>query len=162
MFWSMSKPHALAGGLVPFEIDLRPTILCDDATYALSGTFRTKINEHVNAAGGMVTTVVQIPNGMVAEDGDGNTFRVVGVIHAQGTLNENTGRGQGSITTLLRIVGRGGGIAGTVWTVMHIDAAGVVESSDNGTCSLSFIQPFKPEPITNCIDFLDPKGCSGF
>ncbi|MCH7999342.1 MAG: hypothetical protein IIA91_07675 [Chloroflexi bacterium] len=156
LFWSMSRPHALAGGAVPFEIP--PIIVCDDASYFLSGAFRTKLNEHVNASGDTVITGVQIPTGMVAEDGDGNVFRVVGVIHGRVTLDADTGRGQASSTTVLRIVGRGRGTVGTVWTAMHIDADGVVESSDNGSCALVLVQkPVMFVVIGSCIDF--GEGC---
>ena len=41
---------------------------------------------------------------------------------------------------------------------MHIDADGVVEFSDNGTCS----QPIEVGPIQNCIDFVNPDPCPSF
>ena len=161
----MSKPHALAGGTVPIVEEVsHTTIVCDDATYTLSGGLRTKFDERVNAAGDTIITVVLIPSRMVAEDGEGGTFRVVGVAHARTAFNEDTGPGQVSITVLLRIVGRGGGIVGTVWTEMRTDADGVMEFSDRGTCELRVTN----DPlgclqctIDNCISF-EPEGCPPF
>jgi len=151
--WSLTERQALADqDIVPFEIP--QTIVCDDATYTLSDAFRTSTNEHVNAAGDTMITVVQKPNGMVAEDGDGNTFRVVGVIHGQIKLSA-TGRGHANIGARLRIVEQGGGTVGTVGARIRLSTDGGPQSSDLGSCSFSW----PPQPgIIDCVD-LDPEGC---
>lgn len=112
---------------------------CEDRLYTItSGELWTVIHEGESASGNMNYTITVTPHQVVAVDGEGHEFSIVGAAWFGATLNANTGGFQGTDTIKLQIVGEGG-IADSVNLTFHFTAQPnniVVKDFDFGTCEL--------------------------
>lgn len=115
------------------------TLVCEDATYTItSGQINIVVHEGSSASGNQNFTFTLTPKNVVAEDEEGNTYRIVGAVWGGGAINANTGGEVFTVTEKLQIVSRGGGTADSVNTIFHITAQPnklVIKDFDFGTCA---------------------------
>ena len=113
-------------------------IECEDRLYTVtSGEVRIVIHTGESASGNVNFTVTFTPHQVVAVDGEGHEFSILGAIWFGGTLNANTDGGQFTSTAKLQIIDQGGGTADSVNLTFHITAQPnnfVVKDFDFGTC----------------------------
>ncbi len=113
---------------------------CEGDIYTITaGELRVVIHEGESASGNTNFTGTVTPQGVVAEDSDGNEHRIVGAVWFGETFNANTGGFQATFTAKLQIVGQGVGTADNVNLTFHITAQPnnfVLNEFDFGTCEL--------------------------
>jgi hypothetical protein len=114
-------------------------IACETATYTIaSGEIQTVIHEGAGASGNLNFTGTITPRNVVAEDEEGNLYRVRGAFWFGGAFNANTGGEVFTFTGKLQIVSKdGGGIADSVNVTFHVTAQPnnfVLKEFDFGTC----------------------------
>jgi hypothetical protein len=116
------------------------TFQCDSAVYMItSGTISIVTHEGKSTSGNMNFTVTITPRNVVAVDGAGNQYSIVGAIWFGGTINANTGGMQFTDTDKLQIVSMGGGTVDSVNVTFHITAQPhniVVKDFNFGTCAV--------------------------
>lgn len=112
---------------------------CEDRLYTItSGELWTVIHTGESASGNMNFTITVTPHQVVAVDGEGHEFSIVGAFWFGATLNANTGGFQGTDTLKVQFVGEGG-TADSVNLTFHATAQPnniVVKDFDFGTCEL--------------------------
>jgi hypothetical protein len=136
---ALSASPALANGpAVHSSFDpVGSVFVCGANTYTVtSGTVSTVMHEGSSASGNSNFTFTATPKQVMAEDEDGNVYRIVGAIWGGGTFNAQTGGFQTTFTGKLQIVSQGGGTADSVNVVLHMSPNGDVNSFDFGTCVL--------------------------
>jgi hypothetical protein len=113
---------------------------CEDRLYTIiSGELWSVIHEGESASGNMNYTITVKPHQVIAVDGDGNEYSLVGAFWFGATLNANTGGFQGTDTLKLQVVGQGSGVVDSVNVVFHFTAQPnniVVKDFVFGTCGL--------------------------
>ena len=110
-------------------------IVCEDETYTItSGQIQIVFHEGESASGNFNFTVTITPRKVVAEDSEGNQYRVVGAFWFGGTFNSKTEAFQNTFTGKLQIVSAGGGTADSVNVTFHQSPNDVVKEFDFGTC----------------------------
>lgn len=114
------------------------TIECEDESYTItSGEIQIVIHEGQAAQGNENFTGTITPRKVVAEDSDGNQYRVVGAFWFGATFNVNADVFQATFTGKLQIISKGGGTADNVNMTFHITAHPnnfVLNEFDFGTC----------------------------
>jgi hypothetical protein len=130
-----ASPVLGAGAIHMTEDVTGDVIVCGANTYTVtSGTLRIVLHEGFSASGNINFTGTLTPQHIVAEDGAGNVYSLVGAFWFGATANANTGGAQSTFTGKLQIVSNGGGTVDSVNVVMHISPNGHVSSFDFGTC----------------------------
>jgi hypothetical protein len=110
-------------------------IVCEDATYTItSGEIQIVFHEGESASGNFNFTATITPRKVVAEDSEGNEYRVVGAFWFGGTFNSQTEAFQETFTGKLQIVSADGGTVDSVNVTFHQSPNGVVKDFDFGTC----------------------------
>lgn len=124
-----------------FTDDVTGDVLeCGDRLYTTtSGELRIVIHEGSSASGNLNFTLTATPHEIVAVDGDGNQYSIVGAIWFGGVLNANTGGEQYTLTAKLQFIGEGVGTTESVNMTFHLTAQPnniVVKDFDFGNCTL--------------------------
>jgi hypothetical protein len=110
-------------------------IVCEDETYTItSGVIQVVFHEGESASGNFNFTATITPRKVVAEDSEGNEYRVVGAFWFGGTFNSKREAFQNTFTGKLQIVSPGGGTADSVNVTFHQSPNGVVKEFNFGTC----------------------------
>jgi type II secretory pathway pseudopilin PulG len=85
-------------------------LVCQGRLYTItSGELWTVIHEGESASGNTNYTITVTPHQVVAVDGEGHEFSIVGAAWFGATLNANTGGFQGTDILKLQVVGQGSG-----------------------------------------------------
>jgi hypothetical protein len=96
-------------------------LVCQDRLYTItSGELWTVIHEGESASGNTNYTITVTPHQVVAVDGEGHEFSIVGAAWFGATLNANTGGFQGTDTLKLQVVGQGSGAVDSVNLTFHV------------------------------------------
>jgi hypothetical protein len=114
--------------------------VCEDATYTLvSGDIRFVLHEGQSASGNENFTVTISPSNVLAENEEGETFRLAGAFWVGGTFNAKKGLFQFTVTDHFQIVEQGGGTVGDVQVTSHITFVPPdqinIKDFNFGTCS---------------------------
>jgi hypothetical protein len=110
-------------------------IVCEDETYTItSGQIQIVTHEGESASGNFNFTGTITPRKVVAEDSEGNEYRVVGAFWFGGTFNSKREAFQNTFTGKLQIVSAGGGTADSVNVTFHQSPNGKVKEFNFGSC----------------------------
>lgn len=114
--------------------------VCEDATYTLvSGDIRFVVHEGQSASGNENFTLTISPSNVLAENEEGETFRLAGAFWVGGTFNAKKGTFQFTATDHFQIVEQGGGTVDDVQVTAHVTFVSPdkinVKEFDLGTCS---------------------------
>ena len=95
--------------------------VCEDATYTLvSGDIRFVLHEGRSASGNENFTLTISPSNVLAENEEGETFRLAGAFWVGSTFNAKKGTFQFTVTDHFQIVERGGGTVDDVQVTAHV------------------------------------------
>jgi hypothetical protein len=127
---------AFASPAVHTEEDVTGAVFaCATTSYTIvSGSIRLVFHEDVTASGNMNVTGTITPQGVVAQDGAGNRYDIVGAGWFGGAFNANTGGTAFTDTEKFQVVQQGGGTVDSVNLTAHISPNGNLMSFDFGTC----------------------------
>jgi hypothetical protein len=114
--------------------------VCEDATYTLvSGDIRFVVHEGQSASGNRNFTLTISPSNVLAENEDGETFRLAGAFWVGDTFNAKKGTFQFTVTDHFQIIDQGGGTVGDVQVTSHVTFVPPdrinVKDFNFGTCS---------------------------
>ncbi len=125
---------ALADGATTSVIPATGAVFaCQNGTYtAIAGDLKFVMHEGTSASGNENITGTATPEGVVLQDGFGNSYRLAGASWFGGTFNAQTG-GQMTDTADFQILNAAGGTIARVQEMFHVDANGTVVL-DKSTC----------------------------
>jgi len=141
---SLAMVPGVAMANQPAETETIPVdgeqFVCEDATYTLvSGDIQLTVHEGESASGNSNFTLTIAPSNVLAENEEGETFRVAGAFWVGSTTNAKKGTFQFTFTDHFQIVEKGGGTVGDVQVTGHVTFVSPdrinVKEFDFGTCS---------------------------
>lgn len=110
---------------------------CEGGDYTITeGAINIVIHEGSSRSGNQNFTGTITLDGVVAEDADGNEYKIRGALWFGGTYNAKQETGQETFTGKLQIVGQGSGTVGSVNVTFHISPNEKIFEKDFGTCVL--------------------------
>jgi hypothetical protein len=120
-----------------FEDDVTGDVfVCDTAVYTVTeGTLKSVFHEGTSKSGNTNFTGTLVPQHVVLEDEDGNTYSLAGAVWFGDTFNAQQGTAQGTFTAYLSILSQGGGVVDTVRQTGHFSSTGEF-TLDHGSCEL--------------------------
>jgi hypothetical protein len=112
------------------------TLVCESTTYEItSGSIQFVIHEGEAASGNQNITGTLTPQGVVAEDPEGNVYSLRGAFWFGGAFNAQQGTEVFTDTGKLQVVSEGSGTVDSVNVTFHVTSVnGNVQAFDFGTC----------------------------
>jgi len=116
------------------------TFVCESETYTItSGSIRFTGHEGESESGNTNFTFTLTPQKVVAEDSEGNVYKIAGAFWVGGTTNAQAGSEQSTLTDKFQIIDQGGGTVDSVNVTSHVNAVDGevtnIKDFDFGTCA---------------------------
>jgi hypothetical protein len=127
---------AMADAAVHDSFPVSGTVPCGDTSYtAVAGTVEIVTQTNESASGISTITGTITPHDVTLADAAGNVYTLVGARQFASTSASPGEPIQFTAIEKLQIIAQGGGVVGTVNTVMHLSPSGNVIDFNFGNCA---------------------------